>query len=361
MPFVSSLPAREVAQPSAKITRPSRIAGQVVIVGGLPGCGKTMMTPIVGSLARVELQKFNYVLEHVCALRLLHSLEDEAATALIRLVTDLDLYNLAMSREVNLRPTDLSSIFKNPGTWRYLRRLVQPGDAAAAERIRQERLILHLTIHNPLVLCPPLFTALGEAVRFVEVVRHPLHMLRAWRFYIERYGTDPRDFTLWIDFDGRSVPYFAQGWEEQYLQANLMDRSIYTIAHLMRTGRQHLEQLSDAQRGQVLLVPFERFVLEPWPYLAQLEAFLGTHRTPQTRRVLKQQRVPRARVTAGVALDVYRQNGWLPPEQDASERRELEKRRAYAAQEASPEALDALDRLCEEYATTHLSGLEGWT
>lgn len=360
MPLSASEPLAGVLEASPGLVRAPRLVERAVFVGGLPGCGKTMMTPIVGSFARVELQKFNESLEHVCGLRVLGRVEEDAATALIRLMVDLDLYRLTMSREVNMRMSDLTSIFRNPGTWRYLRRLFQAGDAAAVARIQQRHPILHLTMHNALALSPPLFAALGEAVRILEVVRHPLYMLKQWRLYIERYGTDVRDFTLWIEHAGHSVPFFAHGWEAQYLAANPMDRAIYAIARLLQRGQEVLAQLAARDRAHVLTVPFEPFVLDPQPWLSQMAALLETQQTSMTRRELKRQRVPRQRIADGVARRIYAQYGWQPAAQGQSERAALDERRRYAAAEATTPALAVLDQLSEQYEATYLTALPAW-
>ena len=349
-----------VTEPLVRISREARLTEQVVFVGGLPGCGKTMMTPIIGSFARVELQKFNEPLEHVCGLRLLGAISEDVATMMVRMLTDLDLYRMMMSREINMRVADLTSIFRNPGTLRYLRRIFQPGDAAAVERIRRERPILHITMHNALAISPPLFAALGNGVRIVEVVRHPLYMIKQWRAYVERYGTDVRDFTLWFDAHGRAVPFFARGWEARFLASNPMDRAIFSIEHLLAMGRRVLEQLPTHQRSQVLMMPFEPFVLDPWPSLRRMEAFLGAPVTAATRRELKRQRVPRQRIAQGAARAIYKQYGWEPAGKATSERDELQNRRGFAATEASADAMNVLDRLSAEYEATYFDGVVNW-
>ncbi len=350
-----------VGELQRQIVRAPRLAGPVVFVGGLPGCGKTMLTPIIGSFSRVELQKFNESLEHVCGLRLLGAIHDDVATMMIRMMTDLDLYRMMMSREVNMRAADLTSIFRNPGTLRYLRRIVQPGDAAVIERIRGERPILHLTMHNALAISAPLFTALDDGVRIVEVMRHPLYMIKQWRAYVERYGTDVRDFTLWFDYQGQAVPFFTHGWEARFVGSNPMDRAIFAIEHLLAMGRQVLEERSPRQRLQVLLLPFEPFVLDPWPWLRQLETLLETQVTAATRRELKRQRVPRTRIAQGVARAIYKQYGWEPAKRAASEREELESRRGFAAAEASQEGMAVLDRLSAQYEATYLHDVAGFS
>ena len=197
-----------LSQTPANVIRGPHLVDRVIFVGGHPGCGKTLMTPIVGSLARVEIQKANYFLEHICSLRFLDRIDDQVATVLIRMLTDLDLYHLMMSRETNFRFSDLTSVFKNPGTLRYIRRLFQPGDAVARERIKTTKPILQILAHNLLVLSPSLFKALGDRLRVLEVVRHPLYMIKQWYLYIERYGTDVRDFTICFDYEGNSLPFF---------------------------------------------------------------------------------------------------------------------------------------------------------
>jgi len=162
------------------------------------------------------------------------------------------------------------------------------------------------------------------------------------------------------DSQGRAVPFFAHGWEERFLESNPMDRAIFAIEHLLEIGHQALAQLPDHQKAQVLTVPFEPFVLDPWPWLRQMETFLGTHVTPATRRELKRQKVPRARIAAGVARKIYKQYGWTPPAQGGDERGELASRRAFVAKEASAEGLRVMDRLCETYAATHLHGAIPW-
>lgn len=343
-----------------RIIREPRLVERVVFVGGLPGCGKTLMTHLLGGLARVETQTYNYPLEHLCGLYLLGQIDEGPAIAMVRMWTDLDLYNLTMSRGVNFRFSDYTCALRNPGGWRYVRRLFQPGDAAAVERIRHTHPILHLTIHNLLAISPLLFKALDDRLRLLEVVRHPLYMIKQWYLYIHRYGTDVRDFTVWFDYEGQALPFFARGWEEQYVRANLMDRVIYSIERLSQLGQRVLDGLSERERAQVMILPFEPFVLDPWPYLRQLEGLLGTQVIARTRHELRRQRVPRRRIADGIPRKDYQQYGWEPAKPGLSEHDELDRRRQFAAREATPEALAVLDRLSESYEATYLDGHVRW-
>lgn len=337
---------------SVEIIRRDRIADAVVFVGGLPACGKSLLTAIVGSLERVEMQRYNYTIEHLCSLYFLGKLGEDVVAAMIRMQTDLDLYNLMMGRETNFRFKDCSSIFKNPKPWRYLRRLFYPGGAEAVDRIKSKRPILHILTHNVMMHCIPLALALEDRFHLVEMVRHPLYMIKQWYLYIERYGKDPRDFNIWYDYNGHSLPFFAKEWEDLYVCSNAMDKTIYGLERSIRFNEEAFQKLPQDQKAKVLIIPFEKLVTDPLPYLRQIEKLLGTRMTVLTRRELKKQKVPRKRIGDGVDLAIYREYGWQRPEKGSTERMELEKQRQFAAEHATPAAMKVLDHLCETYEKT---------
>lgn len=331
-----------------KLIRDQSLAGTVVVVTGTSGSGKSMISFLTATLERVEMKKYDYPLEWACQMAFLGSLSDGDAAAEIRMLCDLDLYNLMMAREANFRVGDLSSVFKAPRPWRYVRRLFGPGDAAAAERIRTESPILNLETHNLFSIGRPLFTALGERLRMIQIVRHPLHTLRPWRGFMPRYATDPRHFSIWFEHEGRALPWFAKGWEEAYLSANMMDRAIRAIDRVQSLADGLHSSLSIEEKSRVMVIPFEDFVTSPEPHMERLQAFIGAKATTATARELKRQKVPRRLTTEGRVWAVHRSYGWKPPTGE-SEAAELKVLRDYAAVEATPEAMALLDRMSQSY------------
>ncbi len=313
-----------------------------------------MMAPIVSSLSRVEMMRYNYHLEHTCVLNYLKSIDDSVARLLVRTQSDLDLYDLMMSREANFRTSDLSSVWRSSNPWIYVRRLFGAGDAAVLPRIAAEEPILHLVTHFLSGISRPLFDAFGNDLRIVQVVRHPLYMVKQWYTWIPRAESDPRFFFIRIEHEGESMPWFTAGWGDLYRNSNRMDRTIYAIEKQWRLGQKLLERLSSEERDRMLIVPFEQFVVDPDPFMNELEKMLGSKITRRTRRMMKKQQVPREKWADGIDIDIYRQYGWEPSEKDSDETQELAKRRAFVASEATPEALDVLDRFSAEYESEYL-------
>lgn len=341
-----------------KITRLGYLAEKIVIVDGLPGCGKTMLSPIIAALERAELLTYTYEIEYICALYFLKKVTADAALNLVRLFTDERIYHAMMSRETNFRPSDLSSVFRDARSLRYIKRLFQEGDKAIPERIKRERPILHLATHNLLAFSEPVFLGLDNRVVFVEVVRHPLYMVKQQAINMESLIYDPRDLTIYFEYKDKQLPYYVRGWEELFISSNQIEKSIYFIERLTSLKDRVKAQLEDNYNARIITIPFESFVVEPWPYLKKLEVMLETKVTSVTRRAMKRQNVPRKMYAEGIGLNVYKRYGWHPPKSGASENSELESRRNFVLQYASPDAMATLDRLCNDYETKYMNGVK---
>ena len=51
-----------------KVVRKKQLVEKIVIIDGQPGCGKTMLSPIVSSFNRVELLSYAFEIEFICRL-----------------------------------------------------------------------------------------------------------------------------------------------------------------------------------------------------------------------------------------------------------------------------------------------------
>jgi len=339
------------------VSRPSHIADQILFVDGLSGTGKTMMGPIMSCFNRVEIQRIEHIYEYSCILRFLQRIEKDAAVELIQMYIDLACYNTMIGRESNFRWKDVSGVLSNPHGKRYLMRLFQPDGDAVLERIERTRPVLQIISHHILGVAETLFSALGDRLTMLEMVRNPIYLVQHWYSTVSRYDNNPRIFTIMLDHNGQHVPWFAYGWEDKYLASNNMDRAIYIIDWFTRMTDDALDRLEEKRRSQVLVIPFERFVVDPSPYLKQLEQLLGTTPRRSMQKTLKREKIPRKLTTDGRDLEIYRRYSWHPPSEDSTEENELQQRWKFAAERATPEAMEVLARMGAAYEEKYLTPL----
>jgi hypothetical protein len=334
--------------------RRHELCEQIIIVDGIPGSGKTMLSPIIASLGRVEIANYAFEIEYVCRLYALGNMTIEATVAYIRMLVDNRLYTNMMSRDVNFRYADLSSVFNTPNRFRYFKRAFAPGDLSVLDSIAKEKPILNLTTHDLFQVSAPVFEALHSRLTFINVVRHPAFVVIQQLLNLERLLNSPRDIQIYFDYQGFELPYFAAGWEELFLASNNIDRVILTIWHQERLRKELVERNEFADHGNYVEVPFEKFVKNPSPYLESILKVTKTKRSPKTSSVIKGQKVPRKNVVDGVPLEIYRRCGWEPPEKGLTEMEECEKRRQFIVnQGASSRGLEIFDQMSEDYLNMH--------
>ena len=339
------------------IIRNLHLADKVVFIDGLPGCGKTLFSSVISAFERVEKITYSYEIEQLCAIHHLKRVETDSVVAMVRILTDLIIYDMMMARNVNCRPSDLSSIFKHPDKLKYIKRFFLKGDMAVPERIEAEKPILPITVHNLLSIADPIFQGLNDRVVFIEIVRHPLYMIIQQALNNEHMVFNARDFTIYYKFENEEMPWYVYGWEKEFIKANPVEKAILYINKVGGMMKDSRKKIGRQNPGQVLTIPFEKFVLNPDDYMMDIEKLLKSKITKTTLKMLKRQNVPRVKVSEGIPLDIYKRCGWVPPKAGLSEKGEFDARRQFAVENVSPELLKTLDRLCAEYEEEYMDGV----
>jgi hypothetical protein len=310
---------------------------QLVLVDGQSGSGKAILDTAVTSMERVELLQISTPIEYICALRSLGKMTSDGAETMIKLQADMTLYETMMSRNVNFRVLDQSSVFKDPEFWVYIKRLFAKGDKLIPERIRNERPILHFMTHNLLGLSEPIFNGFGDKVAIIEIVRHPVSMLvqrtRSNEWWTTSLG-QMRQFNLDIKYKGAQIPYWTNGYKELYLKSNPVERTIYDMRHRVEVADSFKNKFKEIYKLQCITIPFEKYVVDPWPYIRRIETLLKTSITRKTKKMLKKVGVPRN----STGLEAH----------------ELSKNRNFAIQKgASNDALRTLDKISAHYVAKY--------
>ena len=99
------------------------LTDKLLVLDGLTGTGKTMISNVLESFEKVEVGRFIYDVEHIAISHELGALRTDAARALLGLLIDWKLYDNMISREVNFRPSDLSCVLKNGRALKHIKRL----------------------------------------------------------------------------------------------------------------------------------------------------------------------------------------------------------------------------------------------
>jgi len=293
------------------IKRGNYLAEKIVFIDGMPGCGKTLLSNLVSGLNRVELLSYSYEIEHLVQLFFLNKIDENVLITMTQMYLDLKIYNTMMGRDLNFRYNDLSSVFKNHNSIEYLQRIFQPGDDAVINKIKNHKPILNISTHNIFPISLPIINALGKRCFFIEMIRHPVYMIKQQMLNMERLLNDnPKYFSVNFEFEGKCIPFFTKGWETQFLKSNSYEKSVLYIKHETEKKNKIRSFLKEKKDCLTYTLSFESLVIEPLKHIQIITELLETEITNKTFQVMREQNVPRLKVSESIDLEIYKRCGW---------------------------------------------------
>ena len=333
---------------SVKFCKKNQLLSELLIIDGLWGVGKSVITELISVFDSMECWKINLPFDNIPHLYAKGSIEKDAATALIANIFDEITYSVSISRSVNFRYKDATSIFNHPKKYDYILRLLEHGGDDSLKKIGKNKMIIPIATHIAVSDNDLFFRALGERCKIIRCVRHPVLMIDHWANYIGRCQTDPREFTLKINYNGESIPFFAEGWENEYLKANDFERSIKSISLLTDSYNKNFDRMKKKYgEGSVLEISFEEAVKNTDSILSSISKFIGRDINNKVyKKVKKKQCLPRSTIDSGLG---YASTEWKDRKIKEPDQVVINKRLNLIKNKIRSEYYDELIRLCSEY------------
>ena len=121
--------------------------------------------------------------------------------------------------------------------------------------------------------------------------------------------------------NNKEYTYFTNGWEDTFDVSNSFEKASHSI-------NWYYSILFASNTDKCMIIPFEKFVMQPDDYMQTISAKLSTPITNSVRKEMKNQKVPREQLSDGPDLDIYKRCGWTPPiyfseDEELNARREL--------------------------------------
>jgi hypothetical protein len=273
--------------------------GEIVLLDGLTGTGKTMLMRIIDSYGSVSPPRFDYQLEQICIGISELKIERRAGIQLLQLLIDQRQFDLTLSRELNFRPSDLSSILKSSKRNQYLCRLLNSDAKKSAQILSHGKEKLFLVVHQLLETSTVLDELPNKSLKRVLATRHPFYLFDHWASYVNMHGASPNDFTITVNNEYQ-IPWFIKENPEKFFSHTAEDKAAIAITELTFRQQEYLLNQDD-----ILVIDFENFVLSPESYLGKLDDLIGT-KPKKITKVLKNQNLPREHINNSIQKAIYK-------------------------------------------------------
>ena len=278
---------------------------ETVFVVGSTRSGKIIISRILSSLKRTNKIEVDYLSEYFPALKRMDHISDDACKVLLRYAIYLKIYNNFIGREMNLKFSDYTSIWNNPKVSDNIEKLFG-GDVIGDdgkytndpkdlyEKIKSKNSIFHLMIHYEL---NHIFTYLEAfpTAKFIYMKRHPLDLIYSWikKGYTEEIWSHYNVSCPIYSYENQDVPYYAFGWEKEFLELNSIEKIVHIICKQSQTSRENEKIITHNNMKRFIKIDFDEIVQKPDENLKNICSFLKTETTEDTINILQKENVPR--------------------------------------------------------------------
>lgn len=270
------------------------IIDNLVFISGLTRSGKALLCPILSSYNNTEKVNVNFFLEQIPFLNFLGKIPDDTAIFLLKSGMNLMVYDNAISRNVNFRPDDYTSIFKYKNPLEYIQRLFQPDGDCVIESLSSNEKLFPMMVHNGLWHAEIWLKAF-PLLKLIHMQRNPADIVFSWigKGYGGDFYSNSRANVPTYEYKGKMLPYHIFGWEDQYLELNEVDRIIYMVDKIRRYHQETYDRLSENEKQRILFVRHEKLLIETEKTLSILSGFIGESPSNETDIILAQENCPR--------------------------------------------------------------------
>jgi len=268
------------------------LAKNLIFIDGITRCGKSVFSSIISSFEDMEHIQFYNLIELVIPSVKLSGVNEKFARNILRSSFNELAYNIQISRNVNFRKNDQTSIYKYKEPSIYINRLdIDEGDSVV-ENILNNDFHLPLQTHD-LMVNLDVVDLMELDYKIIELYRNPIDNIYSWwaRGFGERFASDPREFTLLIEHADKKFPWYVLGYEEKIADLNPYERCVMMGVDLIERSIKQQKYAKFPEK--ILTINFEDMVQNPKNQIKRLEKFLGKNKTQYTETFISEANCPR--------------------------------------------------------------------
>ena len=247
----------------------------IVFVDGISRVGKAALNQILMGLDNVSQPQFIELLEQVLPLATERLISSSIASAIIRLHLNQRIYNRAISRDINFRKADLTSIYNSNNPEQLISQLSTP-DGDTVIKSMDKDVILQFQTHDMMMHLESLLET-NIPLKMFELVRNPIDTICSW--HEKGWGhrldhADPRSFTLLFEADRKVYPHYAIGLPETYSNYSQLEKCVLLHTNIIRKSIEQYEKTKSKLENKILFLRFEEMIECPNRVIEKSSKFL---------------------------------------------------------------------------------------
>lgn len=271
------------------------LTNNIVFADGLTRTGKGLLSHLLLGFENFSSVQFINPLEQLLPMYIHKKISKNAISSFMRLYLNENFYNYKLSRNLNFRYDDLTSIHKTQDSSIFFRNLGKEDGDKVIEEILQDDTIYQFQTHDLLTQYKK-FLDLGIKVLLIELFRHPADTVYSW--YMRGWGKrfdneDPRSGTTLFRYNEFTIPHYVIGHEDEYTSLNEMEKCVFMHNMLLKKSIKEYKNLSKKNKYRILLLKYEDLLINTDVEIKKISKFLETKPTSNMINIKLNARIPR--------------------------------------------------------------------
>ena len=280
---------------------PSLLPKKLVFIDGVTRSGKSMLGPVVSSFTKTYPWQYQTILDRLLPVYKHKSIDHSLLTSMLNHYFNKNIYCLNISREINLRKNDFSSVVYDKDYKKYLNNLKINDGNQIIEKIKKKNFNLVYQTHDLLSMASEL-NKLNLPYKLIYIYRHPIDNIFS---FFKRYDPrvnfqssynidDPRLYSMMIKYNKQLLPWYALNQEKKFLKLSFFEKVILYYLFSIKNSVKSYKRLNKIQKNKVLLIQFDSFATNINHEIKRIKKFLDVKTTSHTKKVLKRNNLPRS-------------------------------------------------------------------
>ena len=222
---------------------------------------------------------------------------ESVCKSLINIFLNEGIYYLNLSRGVNFRPEDNSSVLKNKNYKLFIKNLTKKEGDHVINQIKKDKK-LPIYMSHDLLSVVDLLEKIIPKFRILHIIRNPIDNIFSFyskynkRYKGKKYNLDnPRFFSLAFKKKERLFPYYATNNSNYFLSLNNLEKSTYYYLKIIEKSQKKYKNFKNKNKIKIIL--FDDLVQNPKDSIKQLEKYLNLKTSSFTKIACKIENIPR--------------------------------------------------------------------
>lgn len=277
---------------------PDLLPKNLILIDGITRSGKSLVGPIVGSFKNVYPMQHQALLDNLMPILHKKNIQNNVARSLLVFYFNQNIYSLNISRCVNFRPEDNSSLINTKDSLKHLENLTKKEGDHIIREIKKRNYSPIFMTHDLLSMIDS-FKNLNFSFKLLYTYRHPIDNIFS---FFKKYGkklksknklkynhNNPRIYQMMIKEKNILLPYYVENQSKEFLSLNPAEKSVfYYLSSLERSIQKYKNN-----KKNVLLVRYDDFAEKTNKELIKISNFLNLKPSNFTNKCLKFNNVPR--------------------------------------------------------------------